>query len=193
MTADTSASHRCVINPSYAGPAQGGVAGFTTVVRSNVVRVFTRRDRTVVTTAAIAGDIAVIENRMTPIHGRVAVVALVVTRHVIGCLAFGTNIVVTVFALIGCAGKDRILVTAVALDIAMTAGQGKTGGEMIKSLNCGQGLGTLKSSQHQHEHDEHQTDALGCVRMPFISHRVALHHFCSWALFPSQLSEGQVP
>ena len=86
VTADTGTPHCRVIDPTYAGPAHGGVAGFAAAVRSDVLRVLARRNGTVVTGAAIAGDVAVIEHRMSPIHSGMAVVALIVTRYVSGCL-----------------------------------------------------------------------------------------------------------
>ena len=86
VTADAGTPYRRVIDTADTGPAHGGVAGLAAAIGGDMLRVLTRGDGTVVAGAAITGDIAVIENRMAPIHGGMAVVALIITRYVCGCL-----------------------------------------------------------------------------------------------------------
>lgn len=86
VTADTGAPYGRVIDTADAGPAQSRVTGFTAAVGSNMLRILAGGDGSVVAGAAIAGNIAVIENRMPPVHGGMTVIALIVTRHVCGCL-----------------------------------------------------------------------------------------------------------
>ena len=86
MTTDAGTPYRCVIDTADAGPAHGGVAGFAAVVRSDMQRILTRRNGSVMARAAITGDITMIKDRMTPVNGGMAVIALIVTRYVSGRL-----------------------------------------------------------------------------------------------------------
>jgi hypothetical protein len=169
VTAVAGPADRAVIDLGNPGPAKGGVAQFTIVVRQNMIRRFAVACRAIVAVDAATGDVAVIETGVTPITCGMAVVALIIALNMVGRLAFHPHVVVAFLALMGRADKQSIDMAAIALHGSMTASQWETGGEMIEFAGCGSDYRNLQPHQHQQQPGEYvpNSASLTCDRIVF--------------------------
>jgi hypothetical protein len=95
---------------------------------------------------AVAGEISVVKTRVSPIASGVAIVASLVTLHMVGRLSVHPNIVMTILALKRRADEQAIEMTAVACHVSMSAGQGKTGGKVVE-FGRGEGRRAVNTQQ----------------------------------------------